>query len=107
MPIYKVIAPGFHNDLFYHPEGKRNILETDKPFTKKNPMPSWLSEMPEESEALKAKREAYEKAQAELEAEKAKQDAEDIKAASTEGEGENSESFFLNGSGSSDKPETL
>ena len=71
MPTYKVIAPGFHGDKYYHPEGKRQVLTTDKPFTKKNKMPSWLSEMPKESDALKKKREALEKAQADLDAEEA------------------------------------
>ncbi len=88
MPMYKVIAKGFHHGELYDPEGKRKTLHVDKPFNKKNPMPKWLSEMPKESESLKAKRLAYKKAQAELEAEKAKQDAKDISAASTEGNGE-------------------
>lgn len=111
MPRYKVIAPGFYNDLFYSPEGKRPYLNTAKPFTKKNPMPSWLTDMPKESAGLKAKREAYEKAQADLNAAKAEADAEDIKNASTEGEGE-AVSFldkakdFVNG-GSSKNVETI
>ena len=75
MPTYKVTAPGFYGDKYYHPEGKRQVLTTSKPFTKgaksKNPMPSWLSDMPKESDALKKKREALEKAQAELDAEEA------------------------------------
>ena len=70
MPTYKVIAPGFHGDKYYHPEGKRQVLITDKPFKKAN-MPSWLSEMPKESDALKKKREALEQAQADLDAEEA------------------------------------
>jgi len=60
MPQYKVIAPGFYNDMLYHPEGKRQTLHTDKPFTKKNKIPSWLSEMPDEDAAVKAKRKSQE-----------------------------------------------
>lgn len=92
MPQYKVLEPGFYNGMVYDPNGKRPVLTTDKPFTKNNPIPSWLGPMPEESAGLKAKREAYEKAQAELDAAKAEQDAEELKAASTEGGGETS--FF-------------
>jgi len=93
MPQYKVIAPGFYNDMLYHPEGKRQTLHTDKPFTKKNKMPSWLSEMPKESPALKKKREAQEvldKAAAEL---KAEQDKDAIATAASEGDGQ--ETSFL------------
>lgn len=75
--------------MLYDPEGKRRVLTTDKPFTKKNSMPSWVNDMPKESEALKAKREALEKAQIALDAEKDKQDKKDITNASTEGAGEN------------------
>ena len=71
MPTYKVIAPGFYDDKYYHPEGKRQVLTTDKPFTKKNKMPSWVTKMPKESAALKKKRETLEKAQADLDAEEA------------------------------------
>ena len=74
MPTYKVIAPGFHGDKYYHPEGKRQVLTTDIPFTGKkgkNPMPSWVTDMPKESAVLKKKREALEKAQADLDAEEA------------------------------------
>lgn len=61
MPTYKVIAPGFYGGNYYDPEGKRKTLTTDKPFTKKNKMPSWLAVMPDESKVVKAKREAQEK----------------------------------------------
>lgn len=88
MPQYKVNAPGFYDSKLYDPEGKRPVLYVDKPFTKKNPMPSWVSEMPKESAGLKKKREALEKAQVNLDAEKAEQDKEDIADASFMGEGE-------------------
>lgn len=96
MPTYKVIAPGFHGDKYYHPEGKRQVLTTDKPFTGKkgkNPMPSWLSDIPKESDVLKKKREALEKAQAELDQEKADQDKDAIATAASEGDGQ--ETSFL------------
>lgn len=93
MPQYKVIAKGFHGGKLYDPEGKRPVLHTDKPFTKKNPMPSWLAEMPKESAALKAKREAAEQAQADLDEAKREADEEELKAASTEG-GDGETSFM-------------
>ena len=99
MPQYKVIEKGFFDGKLYDPQGKRSVLSTDKPFTKKNPMPSWLTDMPKESPVLKAKREAYEKAQADLEKAKAKADEEELKAASTEGAG--GETSFLADEGSS------
>ena len=88
MPRYKVIEPGFFGGKYYHPEGKRPVLEVDKPFNKKNPMPKWVSDMPKESPALKEKREALEKAQAELEKAKASEQKDAIKAASSDGAGE-------------------
>jgi len=87
MPQYKVIAPGFHESKYYHPEGKRQVLHTDKPF-KKGKLPSWLSEMPKESAALKKKREAQEASQVEADKEKVEQDKQDIDDASFLGEGE-------------------
>lgn len=89
MPTYKVIAPGFHNGKMYSPEGKRRVLHTDKPF-KKNEMPSWLSEMPKESAAVRKKREEQEASAAAAAAEKAEQDQRDIEDASFMGEGEQS-----------------
>ena len=59
---YKVIKPGFFNGKLYDPEGKRDTLTVDKPF-KKDKIPSWLIVMPEESTAVKAKREAQEASQ--------------------------------------------
>jgi hypothetical protein len=52
MPRYKVIAPGFHNKMLYHPEGtgKRNFLDRDKPFSK-DEMPSWLEPVKESKKA--------------------------------------------------------
>jgi len=87
MPSYKVIAPGFFDGKMYDPEGKRNVLHTDKPFKKKE-MPSWLAEMPKETEAVRKKREAQEASAAAAEAEKAEQDQKDITTASFMGEGE-------------------
>ena len=88
MPRYKVIAPGFYEGKMYKPEGKRSVLHTAKPFTKKNPMPSWLAEMPKESEAVRKKREAQEASQATDDSDKAEQDQKDIKDASFLGDGE-------------------
>jgi hypothetical protein len=88
MPIYKVIAPGFANDKLYDPNGKRNTFSTDKPFNKKNPMPSWLSEMPKETAKQQAAREAAEAAEAEAAAAKKASDEKDIKAVTFLGEGE-------------------
>ncbi len=85
MPSYKVRSRGFFNGKLYDPEGKRPILFTDKPFSKKS-MPSWLTSMPKESAAVKAKREAQEVSQAEADTEKAEQDQNDIAHASTEGD---------------------
>lgn len=90
MPTYKVKDVGFHDSHLYDPNGKRRTLTTAKPFTKKNPMPSWLEDMPEESPAVKAKREAQEQSQAAADAQKAKDDAQDIQDASFLGEGESS-----------------
>ena len=59
MPSYKVIAPGFYQGMHYNPIGKRNVLHTDKPFSKKN-IPSWLIAMPKESTAVSEKRELQE-----------------------------------------------
>ena len=36
MPTYKVKARGFFDGKLYDPEGKRQTLTTDKPFTQKN-----------------------------------------------------------------------
>ena len=60
MPQYKVIAAGFYDGHLYDPEGKRTVLQVDKPFTKKNKMPSWVTDMPKETAAAKKKRELYE-----------------------------------------------
>ena len=87
MPQYKVTAPGFHDGKYYHPEGKRRVLTTDKPYKKKE-MPSWLTDMPKESAAVKVKREAQEASQTAADAEKAEQDEKDIDKASFMGEGE-------------------
>lgn len=81
MPSYKVTARGFFNGHIYDPEGKRRVLTVDKPFTKKN-MPSWVTDMPKESEAVRRKREAQEASQAAADAEKASQDQKDIEDAS-------------------------
>jgi len=90
MPSYKVTAPGFFDGKLYSPEGKRPILYTDTPFSKKNPMPSWLEEMSsKESTAARKKHEAQEKADAAAQ-EKAAQDRKDIEDASFLGSGESS-----------------
>lgn len=91
MPQYKVTSPGFHGGNYYHPTGKRRTLSTDKPYTNlkgKNPMPSWLSKMPEESASAKKKREAYEAADAVEAKEKAEEDSSAIVDASFMGQGE-------------------
>lgn len=92
MPRYKVIAPGFANGKMYKPNGKRSVLNTDKPFNKKNPMPSWLAEMPKESAAVRKKREAAEASQNETDTEKSESDAKDVADASFLGDGESGSS---------------
>ena len=87
MPQYKVIATGFYGGKLYSPEGKRSVLHTDKPFPKKK-LPSWLAEMPTETDAVRKKREAQEASRKTAAAEKAEQDQTDINNASTTGEGE-------------------
>jgi len=98
MPSYKVKSPGFFGGKYYHPEGKRPVLFTDKPFSKKT-MPSWLAAMPKESAAVREKREAQEASQVSASAEKAEQDANDIAHASTEGDA--AEALFIGKAGSS------
>lgn len=105
MPQYKVLKQGFYNGKLYDPNGKRPVLDTDKPFTKKNPMPSWLGEMPKESAEVKKAREAAEKAAALLEAAKNKESKEELAKASSEGNG--NETSFLTPDESSDTVETL
>ena len=73
MPSYKVIKPGFYDSKYYHPEGKRQTLHTDKPF-KKDEMPSWLEPIAAETAAAKKKRLADEKKNAE----KVKSDQKDV-----------------------------
>jgi hypothetical protein len=92
MPSYKVTAPGFFNGKMYAPNGKRDVLHTDKPFNKKNnPMPSWVTEMPKESEAVRKKREAQEASQKAADGKKAEEDQKDISDASFLGDGEAAE----------------
>lgn len=98
MPSYKVIKPGFFGGKFYHPEGKRPVLFSSKPFSKKD-MPSWLSQMPKESAAVKAKREAQEESRAAAEAAKAEQDRNEIAHASTAGDAV--DTSFIDKAGSS------
>lgn len=97
MPVYKVIAPGFFKGEYYHPEGKRSVLHTDKPFTTgkkgKNPLPSWLIPMPKESEAVRKKREAQEVSQKAADEQKMADDLNEVNIASTEGDG--AEASFL------------
>lgn len=87
MPQYKVIATGFYNGKLYDPDGKRRVLDVDKPFNKKN-MPKWVSEMPKESDAVKKKREAQEASRNAIDADKVEQDQKDIADASFLGDGE-------------------
>lgn len=87
MPQYKVISKGFYNGQIYDPEGKRRVLNTDLPF-KKDKLPSWLAEMPKETDAAKKKRESVEKAAKKSARKKAEQDKQEIEDASFMGEGE-------------------
>ena len=41
MPQYKVKSVGFYEGKLYDPEGKRKVLNTDKPFPK-GKIPSWV-----------------------------------------------------------------
>lgn len=95
MPSYKVIAPGFFGGQQYHPEGKRDVLHTDKPFPKKDGkelIPSWLKSIKAETAAEKKKRIAAEK-KAKAAADKAKaDDTDEIKGASFMGDADDSSS---------------
>ncbi len=106
MPRYKVIAPGFFDGRLYHPDGKRPVLDTAKPFPKKK-MPSWLTLMPAESEAVKEKRELQELSEKDAVDQKIADDQNDISGASSQGAGE-AQSFLSEGEpGSDDIVETI
>lgn len=92
MPRYKVTAPGFFNGEYYHPEGKRKVLSTDKPFPKKK-LPSWLIAMPPESEVVKKKREQREEAEQRENENMVSAGHKDISEASSTGDGK--EASFL------------
>jgi len=105
MPTYKVIAPGFYDGKLYDPEGKRKTLTTDKPFTKKkgkNPLPSWLTEMPKESEAVRKKREAQKSSQKDADEQSTE---EQVALASTEGDAQ--EASFIGETAGNSNVETL
>lgn len=77
MPLYKVLEKGFFDGVTYDPNGKRKMLETDKPF---KVCPMWLEAVKGETPQQKAARtKAANKAKEEAEA-KAKQDAIDVAA---------------------------
>lgn len=84
---YEVTAPGFFGGRLYHPTGKRQVLETDVPF-KKGKLPSWVTEMPKESSAVRVKREAQAESQAAADAEQHGDDQQEITEASFLGDGE-------------------
>jgi len=44
MPEHKVIAPGFANGRFYGGNSRRQTIVTDKPYSEKNPKPSWVGD---------------------------------------------------------------
>ena len=48
MPSYNVIAKGFYGGKTYDPQGKRRVLDVDKPFNKAT-MPSWVEPIKEVS----------------------------------------------------------
>ena len=90
MPRYKVIAPGYANSHLYSPHGKRKFLDRDKPFTKKDPMPSWLEKMSEkETVAQRKQREAEEAAAAQANADQVNGDQKEIANKMFTGAGEN------------------
>ena len=53
MPSYKVIKDGFHEGVFYSPDGKRPVLNVDKQFKK---CPSWLEPVKGETAQQKGAR---------------------------------------------------
>lgn len=49
MPSYRVLNKGFFHGRIYDPDGKRPILDVNKPFTKKT-MPSWVELIEDETD---------------------------------------------------------
>lgn len=82
MPRYRVLKTGFMNGVMYDPNGKRNILHTDKSFPRKGSkkienVPSWLERIKDEPVADRVARETAEQEAARLEAEKLAEDEND------------------------------
>ncbi len=70
MPTYRVIKTGFYDGRLYDPEGKRQTLDRDKPFTKSE-MPSWVEptkEMSPQQKAAATKKANADKAEADKKA---------------------------------------
>lgn len=89
MPRYIVTKPGFFKGQLYEPHGRRPFLDVEVPFDpidepNKNPMPSWVKEMPPESVELRKARMEAEEAQRKLDEAKAQSDAAEIAAAQSE-----------------------
>lgn len=87
MPRYSLKEKGFFHGRLYDPEGKRKILDVDKPFPK-GKKPSWVGDVVKESAAAKKNREAQETARAAAEADQNEDDQKDIGDASFLGDGE-------------------
>lgn len=95
MPSYKVISKGFINGVMYEPEGKRNVLHTDKPFPskdKKEQVPSWLEAVKAETAAQASARKGAETKAANLAKKQAEADQKLIDDASFMGDGETAKS---------------
>ncbi len=99
MPSYKVLRKGFKHGRLYDPEGKRNVLHTDKPFpfkvkdgkkTKVEDVPSWLEPMKTQTASQEKARKSAETKAANAANKKVKADKKDIDEASFLGSGENS-----------------
>jgi hypothetical protein len=63
MPSYKVVKPGFYDGVYHDPEGKYNTLSVPKPF---DPVPKWLTPIPEVKQSRAEKQLRAEKEQADL-----------------------------------------
>jgi hypothetical protein len=63
VPRYKVLRQGFYGGRRYSPDGPRDVLYAEKPFSKKGgkeQVPRWLERLPDETAKAQRAREAAE-----------------------------------------------
>ena len=76
MPRYRVLSPGFFDDVYRTPSRPNGgVLNTDKIL---KPVPSWLEKISEETATQKKTRLAAEKKEGQANKDKAEQDKVDI-----------------------------